>query len=161
MQNLRDRFSQDYKMMMIIIIIKIIILISCSTVFLEKLTSLQLVKKFPAFYGTRKFITAFTSARQLSVSWASTIHSIPTRPTYWSSILILSTPGSPQWSLSLMFPHQNPVHASLLPHPSYILHTSNCSLFYHPHNIGWGVQIMEPFVMKFSPLPCYLVPLSP
>jgi hypothetical protein len=32
-----------------------------SKVFLEKLTGLQLVKKFPAFYGTTRFITAFTS----------------------------------------------------------------------------------------------------
>jgi hypothetical protein len=32
------------------------------------LTSFHLVKKFPAFYGTRSFITAFTSARQLSLS---------------------------------------------------------------------------------------------
>jgi len=30
--------------------------------------SFQLVKKFPAFYGTRRFITAFTSARHLSLS---------------------------------------------------------------------------------------------
>jgi len=30
---------------------------------LEKLTGLQLVKKFPAFYGTGKFITAFTIVR--------------------------------------------------------------------------------------------------
>jgi len=35
-------------------------------VLLQKLTCLQLVKKFPAFYATRKFITAFTSARHLS-----------------------------------------------------------------------------------------------
>jgi len=28
----------------------------------------QLVKKFPAFYGTRNFITAFTGARHLSIS---------------------------------------------------------------------------------------------
>ena len=35
---------------------------------LEELTGSQLVKEFPAFYGTRKFITAFTSARQLSLS---------------------------------------------------------------------------------------------
>jgi hypothetical protein len=48
-----------------------------SRVVLEKLTGSQLVKKFPAFYGTRKFITAFTSARQLSLSWASSIQSIP------------------------------------------------------------------------------------
>jgi hypothetical protein len=36
-----------------------------STVLLEKLTGLQLVKKFPTFYGTR--ITTFTSARYLSL----------------------------------------------------------------------------------------------
>jgi len=28
------------------------------------------LKKFPAFYGTRMFITAFTSARHLSLFWA-------------------------------------------------------------------------------------------
>jgi hypothetical protein len=39
-----------------------------SRVLLEKLTGLQLVKKFPAFYGTRMFITALTSARYLSLS---------------------------------------------------------------------------------------------
>jgi hypothetical protein len=33
-----------------------------SKVILEKLTSVQLVKKFPAFYGTSRFITAFISA---------------------------------------------------------------------------------------------------
>jgi len=35
---------------------------------LEKLTVPQLIKKFPAFYGTRKFIAAFTSARHMSLS---------------------------------------------------------------------------------------------
>ena len=40
----------------------------CSTVLLEKLTGFQLVKKFPTFYGTRRFITAVTSARHLSLS---------------------------------------------------------------------------------------------
>ena len=35
---------------------------------LEKLNGLQLVKKSPAFYGTRRFITAFKSDRQLSLS---------------------------------------------------------------------------------------------
>jgi hypothetical protein len=36
-----------------------------STVLLEKLTGSQLVKKFPPFYGTRKFIIALTSTCQL------------------------------------------------------------------------------------------------
>jgi len=39
-----------------------------SRVLPEKLTGFQLVKKFPAFYGTRMFITAFTSARHLPIS---------------------------------------------------------------------------------------------
>ena len=50
----------------------------------------QLVKKFPKFYVTRRFITAFTSARHLSLSWASSILSINPHPTSWISILILS-----------------------------------------------------------------------
>jgi hypothetical protein len=41
---------------------------SRSRVFLEKLTVSQLVKKFPTFYGTRRFITAFTSASHLYLS---------------------------------------------------------------------------------------------
>ena len=60
-------------------------------VLLEKLTGLQLVKKFPAFHGTRRFITALTSVRRLSLSWASPIQSIYPHPTSWRSILILST----------------------------------------------------------------------
>ena len=61
-----------------------------STALLEKLTVSQLVKKFPAFYGTRRFITTVTSARHLSLPWASSIQSIPPHPTSWRSILILS-----------------------------------------------------------------------
>ena len=57
----------------------------------EKLTGLQLVKNFPAFHGTRRFITALTSVRHLSLSWASPIQSIYPHPTSWRSILILST----------------------------------------------------------------------
>ena len=67
------------------------LLTAWSRVLLEKLTGFQLVKKFPAFYGTRRFITAFTSARHLSLSWASSIQSIPPQPTSWRSSLILSS----------------------------------------------------------------------
>jgi len=61
-----------------------------SRVLLENVTGSQLVK-FSAFYGTRRFITAFTSARHLYLSWASLIRSIPQHPTHWRSILILSS----------------------------------------------------------------------
>jgi len=60
-------------------------------VLLEQLTGLQLVKKFPAFHGTPRFITALTSLRRLSLFWASPIQSIYPHPTSWRSILILST----------------------------------------------------------------------
>ena len=58
-------------------------------VLLEKLTGLQLVKKSSTFYGTRRFITALTSVRHLSLSWASPIQFIYPHPTSWRSILIL------------------------------------------------------------------------
>ena len=57
----------------------------------QQLTGLQLVKKFPAFHGTRRFITALTSIRHLSLSWGSPIQSTCPHPTSWRSILILST----------------------------------------------------------------------
>ena len=51
----------------------------------------EVVKKFPPFHGTRKFIIALTSVRHLSLSWASPIQSIYPHPTSWRSIIILST----------------------------------------------------------------------
>ena len=62
-----------------------------STVLLEKLIGFQLVKKFPALYGIRRFITAFTSDRSLSLSWACSIQSISPHPTSWRSISTLSS----------------------------------------------------------------------
>ena len=47
--------------------------------------------KFPAFYGTRKFITVLTSPRHLSLSRANSIQSPQPLPTSWRSILILSS----------------------------------------------------------------------
>jgi len=52
------------------------------------------------------------------------------------NIILPSTPGSPKWSLSFRFPHQNPVYAAPLPHTRYITHSYNSSRLYHPHNIG-------------------------
>ena len=39
-----------------------------SIVLLEKLTDSQLVKKFPAFYGTQRFTVTFTGACRLATS---------------------------------------------------------------------------------------------
>ena len=46
------------------------------------------------------------------------------------NIILSSTPGSPQWSLSLRFPHQNSVHASPLPHTRYMPCPSHYTRFH-------------------------------
>ena len=58
------------------------------------------------------------------------------------NIIHPSTHRSPQWSLSLRFPHQDPIHPPLLTHMRHTLSPSHSSPFYHLHNIGWGVQIL-------------------
>ena len=106
---------------------------------------MQLVKKFPAFHGTRRFITALTSVRHLFLSWASPIQSISTSHLLeiHPNIIHPSAPRSFQWSPSLRFPHQDPIHPPLLTHTRHMPSTSHSSRFYHPHNIGRGVQIFN------------------
>ena len=58
------------------------------------------------------------------------------------NIIHPSTPRSPQWSPSLRFPDQEPTHPPLLTHTRHMPSPSHSSRFYHPHNIGWGVQII-------------------
>ena len=68
------------------------VLTSWSRVLLEKLTGFASSQEIPRIYGTRKFITIFTSARHLSLSWANSIHS-PRPPTSWRSHLRLGLPN--------------------------------------------------------------------
>ena len=74
--------------------------------------------------------------------------------------IILSTPGSSKWSLSLRFPHQNPVRTCPLP----VLATCPAHLtlldLITRIILNWGIQINE-LIVYFSPLPYYLVPLRP
>jgi hypothetical protein len=63
------------------------------------------------------------------------------------NIILPSTPGSPQWFLSLKLPHQNPTHASLLPHQRYMPRPSHSSRFYNPHNTK---RIVSNIIPKFD-----------
>ena len=100
-------------------------------VLLEKLTDLQLVKKFTTFYGTRRFIAALTNVRHLSLSWASPIQSIYPHPTSCRSILILSTHlrlGLPSGLLSSGFPTKT-LYSPLLTHTHHMPSQSHSSRF--------------------------------
>ena len=74
------------------------------------------------------------------------------------NIIHPSTPRSPQWSLCLRFPHQDLICPSLLTHTRHMPSPSHSSRFYHPHNIGWGVQIIKLLVMQSPLFPRYFVP---
>jgi hypothetical protein len=78
---------------LIIIIIQITLtpkytqlLTPCSRILPENLTCHQLVKKFPAFYRNRRFITAFTTARHLSLSRARSVQPMPPSQSYFLKI---------------------------------------------------------------------------
>ena len=117
---------------------------------------MQLVKKFPAFHGTRRFITALTSIQHLSLSWPSPIQSIYPHPTSWRSILIVSTHlclGLPSGlfpsgfhTKTLYTPLSSPIHAicpahlilldfitrTILGEECKTFSSSLCNLFHQP-----------------------------
>jgi hypothetical protein len=99
-----------------------------SRVFLEKLSRSHLVKKFPAFYGTRRFITTFTSARHLSLSWARLIQSmlptpIPDLSTY-SPLLSTWRQGSNTGACvhNMQYSQQNKIQEIIFPY-NFLSHT--------------------------------------
>ena len=68
-------------------------------------------QEIPRFYGTRRLITALTSVRYPSLSWASPVQSTYLHPTSWRSILILSTHlrlGLPSGLFPSGFPTKTP-----------------------------------------------------
>ena len=119
------------------------------------------VKKWPAFYGTRRFITAFTRARHLSLS-ATSIQSMSTSHflKIHFNIILPATRKSSKWSVSLRFLHQNSVSTAPVPQTCYML-PPYYSSFDNPNNTCWGTHITKLLVMQSSSTPCYLIPLRP
>ena len=120
-----------------------------SRVLLEKQTGSQPVKKIPAFYRNRRFITAVISAAtvpilsQINPAFASSSHFLKSHLNIFPS-----TPRYSKWSLSLRFAHQNPVRIKLsFPHTCNTPRPSQSSRFDHPKTAGCAVQIIKLLIM--------------
>jgi len=81
---------------------------------LQTLTVPQVVNKFPAFYGIRRFITVFTTARNLPLSQAILVQSAPIIFKIYRNVIFTVTLRSSKWSFSFRFSNRNNVHISVL-----------------------------------------------
>jgi hypothetical protein len=112
-------------------------------VLLKKPPDVLSLDTFPTFHGTQRFITAFTKALHLYLSWARPIQSTPIHRISERSILMLSTNlciGIPSGLFLSGFPLHP--HSHYMSHPSHRLHNSNY--------IWHRVQIMQLLIMQFS-----------
>ena len=107
-------------------------------------------------YRTHKHMPPVPILGQPNPVHMPTSHILESHP----NIIHPSTPRSPQWSLSLRFPHQDPIHTPLLTHTCHMPSPSHSSWFYHPHDIGWRVQNIYLLVMQ-SPPPSILFKCTP
>ena len=96
-------------------------------VLLEKLTGLQLVKKFPAFHPNGQYRTHKRPPPVAILGQPNPVH-ISTSQLLEIHLNIIhpSTPMSPQWSPSLRFPHQDSIHSPLLTHTRHKPSPSHC-----------------------------------
>jgi hypothetical protein len=80
--------------------------------------------------------------------------------THFSIVLLLTSSFSKNYFF-FSFLLQKPVYTFLFPHACYLLHLSHFSLYDHPNNIRWVLQIMTLLITQFSPFLCHFLPLRP
>jgi len=108
------------------------------------LTFTQLVK-FGAFYGTRRFITVFITARHWSLSYSPLFSKIH------SNVIFPSTPSSYEWSLAFTFSNQNIVCILVTPvratcHSHLILDLIILIIFCGAYNLWSSLSSLPPLL---------------
>ena len=102
--------------------------------FLREISSISRNSKF--HYRTHKRPPPVSILGQPNPVHIPTSHLLEIHP----NVIHPSTPRSPQWSLPLRFPHQDPIHPPLLTHTRHMPSPSHSSRFYHPHIVGGEVH---------------------
>jgi hypothetical protein len=128
----------------------------------EKPPAMQLLKDFPIFHGTRRFITVFRKAVHWSLSWATSIQSVPLHTISLRSILILSTHlrlGLPIGLFPSGFPAKSYMH-SASPHSCYMSCPSHPTWLDHSNYIWKRAQVMKLLIMQFSLTSCHFISLQ-
>jgi len=115
-----------------------------SRVFLEKMTGSQLVNKFPTVYWIRKYCTAFTTARHISLFWARSIQSMPPiarleEPVWYyppTNALVFQVDFFPQVS------SPKPLCTSTFPHTCYMSRLSHMwlNIFINAHLLVYRIM---------------------
>ena len=101
-----------------------------SRVLLEKLAGFAANQEIPRIL-CNPIVHYRTHKRPPPVPILSQLHPVPTTPSHFLKIhpkrILPSTSWSPQWALSLKFPHQNLVHTSAFLHTCHMPRTSHSS----------------------------------
>jgi len=130
-----------------------------SRVVLEKLVVTQVVRKFPAFFGTEGFLPFSWDPLDPILNHMHPVHTFPLYfPKIHSDVILPSTSRFTEWSALFMLSNQNVVYTYRLSHACYVPHPSHSPWFDHPNNI-LCVQVMKFFIVHSSPASCHFLPL--
>ena len=123
-----------------------------SRVLLEKLTGFAANQEIPRFLWNNPKVHYRTHKRLPPVPIPSQLHPVPTTPSHFPkihlNIILPSTSWSPQWSLSLRFPHQNLVHTSPFLHTYHMPRPSDILEYSKARCLLWRQNNPE---LKYSP----------